>query len=157
MNSFVSSLSFSITKFFFLPPIFSVLQRLKEQNFEFFKAYYTRLALKQQIEEFNKLLERQKQLIDLEQTKAATLATSSEFHMFSANENVNEVVLNVCIASSATPISGANLESNSQLANEAILDLPNTSNESLPRNFSLSNISDLDYLFGIFSLPLVII
>ncbi|WJX83663.1 hypothetical protein P8452_66310 [Trifolium repens] len=69
--------------------------------------------------------------------------------MFSANENVNEVVLNVCIASSATPISGANLESNSQLANEAILDLPNTSNESLPRNFSLSNISDLDYLFDV--------
>jgi hypothetical protein len=91
------------------------------------------------------------------QTKSASLPTSGEFHMFSANEIINEVVPNVYIASSATPKAGANLESNSHLANEAILDLPNTSNESLPRNFSLSNIFYLDYLFGIFSLTLVTI
>jgi hypothetical protein len=59
--------------------IFSVWQRLEEQNHEFFKAYYTRLALKQQIEEFNKLLEKQKQLMDLEQTKVASLPTSNGF------------------------------------------------------------------------------
>ncbi|CAJ2671612.1 unnamed protein product [Trifolium pratense] len=142
----------------------SVLQRLEEQNPEFFKAYYTRLALKQQIEEFNKLLEKQKQLMELEQqTKvaslptsngfqyhvASSLPTSSEFHMFAANENIiNEAVPNFCIAS-ATPITGTNLESNSHLANEAALDLPNTSNGSFPRNFSLPNISDLDYLFDV--------
>ncbi|KAK2362799.1 histidine-tRNA ligase [Trifolium repens] len=56
-----------------------IWQRLEEQNPDFFKAYYTRLALKQQIEEFNKLLEKQKQLMDLEQTKVASLPTSNGF------------------------------------------------------------------------------
>ncbi|WJX34209.1 hypothetical protein P8452_22342 [Trifolium repens] len=40
-----------------------ILQRLEEQNPGFFKRYYTKLALNQQIEEFNKLLEKQKQLM----------------------------------------------------------------------------------------------
>ncbi|GAU17909.1 hypothetical protein TSUD_330340 [Trifolium subterraneum] len=87
--------------------------------------------------------------MDLEQTKAAaSLPTSGEFHMFTPNENVKEAVPNACIAS-ATPITGANLQSNSHLANEAVLDLPSTSNGSLPRNFSLSDIADLDYLFDV--------
>ncbi|KAL5062968.1 hypothetical protein RYX36_024705, partial [Vicia faba] len=40
----------------------SVWQRLEEENQEFFKAYYLRLMLKEQITEFNRLLEEQAQL-----------------------------------------------------------------------------------------------
>ncbi|AES81257.2 putative angiotensin-converting enzyme 2 [Medicago truncatula] len=57
-----------------------VWQRLEEQNPEFFQAYYTRLALKKQIEEFNKLMHKQKELIDSEQAKVASLPTSNGFH-----------------------------------------------------------------------------
>ncbi|XP_045797641.1 uncharacterized protein LOC123891797 [Trifolium pratense] len=67
----------------------TVWQRLEEQNPEFFKAYYTRLALKQQIDEFNKLLEKQKQLMDLEQqTKVASLPTSNGFQYHVASSSL---------------------------------------------------------------------
>lgn len=62
------------------PLIFSVWQKLNEQNPEFFKAYYTRLALKQQIEKFNELLEKQKELMD-SQTNVASLPNSNESHI----------------------------------------------------------------------------
>ncbi|CAJ2662563.1 unnamed protein product [Trifolium pratense] len=53
-------------------------RRLEEQNPEFFRSYYTRLAVMHQIEEYNRLLEKQKQLMDEEQTKVAS--TSNGFH-----------------------------------------------------------------------------
>jgi len=59
------------------PLIFSVWKKLNEQNPEFFKAYYTRLALKQQIEKFNELLEKQKELMD-SQANVASLPNSNE-------------------------------------------------------------------------------
>ncbi|KAK8305546.1 hypothetical protein V6Z11_D03G069600 [Gossypium hirsutum] len=40
-----------------------VWQKLEEENREFFQAYYLRLMVKQQIMEFNKLLEQQVQLM----------------------------------------------------------------------------------------------
>lgn len=45
---------------------FSVWQQLEEQHHEFFKAYYLRLRLKNQITEFNKLLEHQLQFMTRE-------------------------------------------------------------------------------------------
>lgn len=42
---------------------FSVWQKLEEENREFFQAYYLRLTVKQQIMEFNKLLEQQVRLM----------------------------------------------------------------------------------------------
>lgn len=46
------------TKFFTIFS-FSVWQKLKEENSEFFQAYYTRLKLKKQVNLFNHLLEHQ--------------------------------------------------------------------------------------------------
>nr|ABN08000.1 Uncharacterized plant-specific domain 01589 [Medicago truncatula] len=63
-----------------------VWQKLNEQNPEFFKAYYTRLALKQQIEKFNELLEKQKELMD-SQTNVASLPNSNESHIPAIPEN----------------------------------------------------------------------
>jgi hypothetical protein len=45
-------------------PLVSVWQQLEEQNPEFFKAYYLRLRLKNQITDFNKLLEDQLQIMN---------------------------------------------------------------------------------------------
>lgn len=47
-------------KYFF---IFLVWQKLEEQNQEFFKGYHLRLMVKDQIMEFNKLLDRQAALM----------------------------------------------------------------------------------------------
>ncbi|GAU17906.1 hypothetical protein TSUD_330320 [Trifolium subterraneum] len=67
-------------------------------------------------------------------------------HMLGADGNVSEANPNVGIAS-ATPITG--VESNSHPVNEAVPNPPNTSsNGSLSRMLSLSNISDLDYFFS---------
>ncbi|KAJ1404182.1 hypothetical protein SESBI_26779 [Sesbania bispinosa] len=41
--------------------MFSVWQCLEHENEEFFRDYYTKLALKQQMEKFNKLLEKHMQ------------------------------------------------------------------------------------------------
>jgi hypothetical protein len=56
-----------------------VWERLEEQNPKFFKFYYTRLALKKQIEQFNKSLDKQKQLMDEEQTNASLPTSSNGF------------------------------------------------------------------------------
>jgi hypothetical protein len=65
--------------------------------------------------------------------------------IFGANGNVREADPNVGNAS-ATLITG--VESNSHSVNEAVSDLPNTSsNRSLSRILSLSNMANLDDLF----------
>lgn len=76
-------LVFSITKFLHPPPplIFSVWQKLETENVEFFRAYYTRLVLKQQIMEFNRLLDRQVELMHLNPTAVASLPTSNGSHI----------------------------------------------------------------------------
>jgi len=58
----------------------SVWHRLKAENQAFFKNYYTILALSQQIEQYNALLEKQRQLMVSEQTIAASLPISNGFH-----------------------------------------------------------------------------
>lgn len=50
-------------------------QKLEEENREFFKAYYVRLMLKNQIMVFNRLLEDQYRLMSKEHTSALTSAT----------------------------------------------------------------------------------
>jgi len=55
-----------------------VWQKLEEQNPEFFKAYYTRLKVKDQMELFNTLLEYQAQLLhgDARATNPVRVANS---------------------------------------------------------------------------------
>jgi len=73
---------FSILSFFsFFPIIFSVWQKLEEENEEFFKAYYARLVLKQQIMQFNKLLDQQVQLMQLHSSAVASLPMSNGSHI----------------------------------------------------------------------------
>lgn len=52
-----------------------VWQKLEEENHEFFKAYYVRLMLKNQIMVFNKLLEDQHRLMSKEQSSGVALMT----------------------------------------------------------------------------------
>lgn len=61
---------------------FSVWQKLEEENQEFFKAYYLRLVVMQQITEFNRLLERQFNLMNqLQPTAAASIPNSNGSHI----------------------------------------------------------------------------
>lgn len=57
-----------------------VWQRLNVENHEFFQAYYTRLALKQQLEQFNALLDKQRQLMNSKEAKVSSQPTSNGFH-----------------------------------------------------------------------------
>ncbi|KAE9621666.1 putative angiotensin-converting enzyme 2 [Lupinus albus] len=58
-----------------------VWQKLEEENQEFFRAYYLRLTVKQQIQEFNSLLEQQVQLMHLHPTAASSLPNSCGSHI----------------------------------------------------------------------------
>ncbi|KAG5043278.1 hypothetical protein JHK87_007193 [Glycine soja] len=58
-----------------------VWQKLEEENEEFFKAYYARLVLKQQIMQFNKLLDQQVQLMQLHSSAVASLPMSNGSHI----------------------------------------------------------------------------
>ncbi|XP_030515840.1 uncharacterized protein LOC115729405 isoform X1 [Rhodamnia argentea] len=65
-----------------------VWQKLEEENREFFKAYYLRLMVKQQIVEFNKLLEQQVQLMrQMQSSGASALPTSNGTHMPTLPQN----------------------------------------------------------------------
>jgi hypothetical protein len=59
----------------------SVWQKLEEENQEFFKAYYLRLLLKEQITEFNRLLKEQAELSQLQSTAVASIPTSNGSHI----------------------------------------------------------------------------
>lgn len=61
----------------------SVWQKLEEENQEFFKAYYLRLLLKEQITEFNRLLKEQAELSQLQSTAVASLPNSNGSHISS--------------------------------------------------------------------------
>ncbi|XP_027350581.1 uncharacterized protein LOC113861758 isoform X3 [Abrus precatorius] len=64
-----------------------VWQKLEEENEEFFKAYYARLVLKQQILQFNKLLDQQVQLMRLHSSAVASLPASNGSHIPAMNKN----------------------------------------------------------------------
>ncbi|KAI5560247.1 hypothetical protein POPTR_016G038100v4 [Populus trichocarpa] len=65
-----------------------VWQKLEEENGEFFRAYYLRLKVKQQIEEFNKLLVQQAHLMhDLNSTGVAPMPPSNGFHISPLHQN----------------------------------------------------------------------
>ncbi|XP_058726748.1 uncharacterized protein LOC131598135 [Vicia villosa] len=65
----------------------SVWQKLEEQNQEFFKAYYLRLKLKEQITEFNRLLQEQAELSQLQSPAVASLPNSNGSHVSSLPQN----------------------------------------------------------------------
>ncbi|KAJ1384692.1 hypothetical protein SESBI_42315 [Sesbania bispinosa] len=58
-----------------------VWQKLEEENQEFFKAYYLRLLLKEQITEFNRLLKEHAKLSQLQSTAVASLPNSNGSHI----------------------------------------------------------------------------
>uniref|UniRef100_A0A6M2EA06 Angiotensin-converting enzyme 2 n=1 Tax=Populus davidiana TaxID=266767 RepID=A0A6M2EA06_9ROSI len=65
-----------------------VWQKLEEENREFFRAYYLRLKVKQQIEEFNKLLVQQAHLMrDLNSTGVVSMPTSNGSHIPPRHQN----------------------------------------------------------------------
>ncbi|KDP37823.1 hypothetical protein JCGZ_06725 [Jatropha curcas] len=65
-----------------------VWQKLEEENREFFKAYYLRLTVKQQIIEFNKLLEQQVRLMrQINSTGVASMPTSNGSHIPAMHQN----------------------------------------------------------------------
>ncbi|KAF7804024.1 two-component response regulator ARR-A family [Senna tora] len=65
-----------------------VWQKLEEENQEFFRAYYLRLVVKQQITEFNRLLEQQMHLMNqLQPTAVASLPNSNGSHIPALHQN----------------------------------------------------------------------
>ena len=76
-------LVFSLSKFHFILffTFLSVWQKLEEENQEFFQAYYLRLMLKQQILQFNRLLEQQVELMHISPTVVASLPASNGSHI----------------------------------------------------------------------------
>ncbi|XP_050245424.1 uncharacterized protein LOC126693479 [Quercus robur] len=65
-----------------------VWQKLEEENQEFFRAYYLRLMVKQQINEFNRLLDLQVQLMcQMQPSGVASLPTSNGSHISSLHQN----------------------------------------------------------------------
>lgn len=66
--------------------LYSVWQKLEEENAEFFRAYYIRLMLKKQILLFNNLLEHQYHLVNHPATPKAPLATvQNGIHLMTGN------------------------------------------------------------------------
>lgn len=64
-----------------------VWQKLEEENEEFFKAYYLRLLLKEQITEFNRLLKEHVELSQLQPTALASLPNSNGSHIPALSQN----------------------------------------------------------------------
>ncbi|XP_028761406.1 uncharacterized protein LOC114719992 isoform X1 [Neltuma alba] len=65
-----------------------VWQKLEEENQEFFKAYYLRLVVMQQITEFNRLLERQMDLMNqLQPTAVGSIPNSNGSHISALHQN----------------------------------------------------------------------
>ncbi|KAL6145151.1 PREDICTED: uncharacterized protein LOC101293409 [Fragaria vesca subsp. vesca] len=65
-----------------------VWQKLEEENREFFSAYYLRLMVKQQIIEYNRLLEQQARLMhQLHSTGVSSIPTSNGSHIPSMHQN----------------------------------------------------------------------
>lgn len=65
-----------------------VWQKLEEENREFFKAYYLRLMVKHQINEFNRLLEQQVQLMhQMDPAGVASMPTSNGSHISPLHRN----------------------------------------------------------------------
>ncbi|KAF5474239.1 hypothetical protein F2P56_006155 [Juglans regia] len=65
-----------------------VWQKLEEENREFFRAYYLRLMVKNQIAEFNRLLEQQVQLMrQMHPTGISSMATSNGSHISPLHTN----------------------------------------------------------------------
>ncbi|CAO2831628.1 unnamed protein product [Amaranthus hypochondriacus] len=62
-----------------MPSITELLwQRLEEENQEFFEVYHIRLALKEQIQQFNELLKQQANMEKIQNTRVAPMPVSNE-------------------------------------------------------------------------------
>lgn len=65
--------------------VFTVWQKLEEENREFFNAYYLRLMVKHQIMEFNKLLEQQvRHMQQMHPTGLASVQNTNGSHIQSS-------------------------------------------------------------------------
>lgn len=57
---------------------FPVWQKLEEENQEFFRAYYLRLIVKDQIQKFNDLLQRQVEAMQMYATGSVPISNGSQ-------------------------------------------------------------------------------
>ncbi|KAG5583499.1 hypothetical protein H5410_054126 [Solanum commersonii] len=67
-----------------------VWQRLEEENHEFFRAYYTRLIVKDQITRFNELLERQAESMRMYATESVPVSNGSQIQPVAQNSTSQE-------------------------------------------------------------------
>ncbi|CAL0326602.1 unnamed protein product [Lupinus luteus] len=124
-----------------------VWQKLEEENQEFFRAYYLRLMVKQQIQEFNRLLEQQVQLMHLHPTAVSSLPNSNGSHIPTVASLPNSNGSHISSVASLPTSNGSHISAVSSLPNSngsyvpAVPSLP-TSNGSQMSAFSSQSNSN---------------
>ncbi|XP_057437992.1 uncharacterized protein LOC130730104 isoform X5 [Lotus japonicus] len=131
-----------------------VWQKLEEENEEFFRAYYTRLMLKQQIVEFNRLLDQQLHLMHSNSLSAsngshnpavASLPASNGSHISAVSSLSNSNGSHIPTISSLPASNGSHIP--------AVSSLPNSNGSHIPTISSLPN-SNGSHITAVSSLPI---
>ncbi|KAD5508798.1 hypothetical protein E3N88_16501 [Mikania micrantha] len=129
-----------------------VWQKLEEQNQEFFKGYHLRLMVKDQIMEFNKLLDRQAALMQqLGSTGGNFQPKSNGSHLSSMNQN------STCYAPKniSIPLKTENMTSISRGFNNCVLPIPSGNPQAhsrridVPPNMLLAHNSNVGITNGV--------
>ncbi|XP_057437994.1 uncharacterized protein LOC130730104 isoform X7 [Lotus japonicus] len=144
-----------------------VWQKLEEENEEFFRAYYTRLMLKQQIVEFNRLLDQQLHLMHSNSLSAsngshnpavASLPASNGSHISAVSSLSNSNGSHIPTIASLPASNGSQIPAVSSLPNSngshitAVSSLPISNGSHIPRIPSLLN-SNGSHITAVSSLP----
>ncbi|KAE9585239.1 putative angiotensin-converting enzyme 2 [Lupinus albus] len=122
-----------------------VWQKLEEENQEFFRAYYLRLMVKQQIQEFNRLLEQQVQLMHLHPTAVSSLPNSNGSHIPAVASLPNSNGSHIPTVASLPTSNGSHISAISSLPNSngsyvpAVPSLPTSNGSQLSAFSSQSN------------------
>ncbi|XP_057437990.1 uncharacterized protein LOC130730104 isoform X3 [Lotus japonicus] len=145
-----------------------VWQKLEEENEEFFRAYYTRLMLKQQIVEFNRLLDQQLHLMHSNSLSAsngshnpavASLPASNGSHISAVSSLSNSNGSHIPTISSLPASNGSHIPAVSSLPNSngshipTIASLPASNGSQIPAVSSLPN-SNGSHITAVSSLPI---
>ncbi|XP_019454662.1 PREDICTED: uncharacterized protein LOC109355863 isoform X3 [Lupinus angustifolius] len=123
-----------------------VWQKLEEENQEFFRAYYLMLMVKQQIQEFNSLLEQQVQLMHLQPTAASSLPNSSGSHIPAVASSPNSNGSHIHTVASLLTSNGSHLPAGPQ--NQAHYAAERTRGGLKPENIQHPVGSSLSNVFG---------
>ncbi|XP_057437995.1 uncharacterized protein LOC130730104 isoform X8 [Lotus japonicus] len=130
-----------------------VWQKLEEENEEFFRAYYTRLMLKQQIVEFNRLLDQQLHLMHSNSLSASNGSHNPAVASLPASNGSH-----ISAVSSLSNSNGSHIPTISSLPNSngshitAVSSLPISNGSHIPRIPSLLN-SNGSHITAVSSLP----